>query len=301
MAEIREAVQLHKEYGLQWIANRYDKLKITLSRRNELIGKTLLAACLSAGLSTPAHCAEICTLVADAKTGHMLHQSGPGCDTPYSPASTFKLALAFMGFETGILKAPDVPAVPYDPATDAYYKIWRQTHTPETWLKHSVIWYSQFLTKDMGKEQFQAFVDGFDYGNRDLSGDPGENNGLTRAWLSSSLQITPIQQLAFLHKIAGQALPVSSETQQSVRATVQVFEAAGNWKLQGKTGTSFVLGANGTRTKSQTGWFIGWAEKADQKVVFVRLTHETNPQKTVASQRTKSSVLAQLDHWVVGQ
>ena len=43
-----------------------------------------------------------CTLIADAQTGAVLVQQGP-CDQRNSPASTFKVALAVMGYQSGTL------------------------------------------------------------------------------------------------------------------------------------------------------------------------------------------------------
>ncbi|ASX27927.1 hypothetical protein BA173_03570 [Rickettsia sp. MEAM1 (Bemisia tabaci)] len=53
----------------------------------------------------------------------------------------------------------------------------------------------------------------FSYGNQDTSGDKGKNNGLTNAWLSSSLEISPEEQIAFLQKLAADQLPVSLKAQ----------------------------------------------------------------------------------------
>ncbi|WP_410016997.1 penicillin-binding transpeptidase domain-containing protein [Pseudomonas sp. 7P_10.2_Bac1] len=49
----------------------------------------------------------------------------------------------------------------------------------------------------------------FGFGNADLSGDPGGSNGLDRSWISSSLKISPLEQLHFQEKIARRELHVS--------------------------------------------------------------------------------------------
>ncbi|WP_395665412.1 penicillin-binding transpeptidase domain-containing protein [Methylocella sp.] len=50
---------------------------------------------------------------------------------------------------------------------------WRADVDPTSWLANSVVWYSQKLTRALGMETFQRYVDAFDYGDRNLSGDPG--------------------------------------------------------------------------------------------------------------------------------
>lgn len=135
-----------------------------------------------------------CTLVHKIGDPEPVFQQGELCDTAFSPASTFKLPLALLGFEQDLLQSSDTPAVAYTPEQNAPFKSWQQTITPRAWLKFSVVWYSQWLTRQMGYEAFKHNVDRLDYGNRDLTGTPGRDDGLTHAWLSTSLKITPTQQ-----------------------------------------------------------------------------------------------------------
>lgn len=61
-------------------------------------------------------------------------------------------------------------------------------------MKESCVWYSQVLTKELGMKKFQDYVTKFSYGNMDLSGDKGQKNGLTHAWVASSLRISAEEQ-----------------------------------------------------------------------------------------------------------
>ncbi len=218
-------------------------------------------------LAPGAMAAEACTLVVDTGNGQEVYRSGDRCDEPFSPASTFKLALALMGFDSGLLEGPDAPVIPYDPAFDAPYESWRTTVTPTIWLRDSVVWYSQTLTRRLGMGRLQAYVDAFDYGNRDLSGDPGENNGLTAAWLGSSLRISARDQVAFLRKIWLRQVPVGIEAHDRLFATAQWFEGSDGWRIEAKTGSALPRDMNGR----QLGWFAGWMEKNGQAYVFARL------------------------------
>ena len=140
----------------------------------------------------------LCTLILRAVDGATILQDGAHCDTRYSPASTFKLPLALIGFDTGHLSAPEAPLIPYDPAINATMQAWRAPTSPRRWLRYSVVWYSQWLTARLGMADFQSHIDALAYGNRDLSGDPAARTACRHAWLSSSLKISPREQLAFL-------------------------------------------------------------------------------------------------------
>ncbi len=236
-----------------------------------------------------------CTLLVDAATGDVRVKQGDGCDVRNSPASTFKVALSVMGFDADILQDAHAPAWPYKEEYKAWRESWKQTTDPTYWLKESVVWYSQQLTLKLGMERFQRFVDGFDYGNRDLSGDPGRHNGLTRAWLSSSLQISPAEQIAFLRKLLAHKLPVSARAQAMTMEIMPTFQVAEGWMVQGKTGTGSQRKADGTLDDDrQFGWFVGWARKGDRQLVFARLIKDHEHIESTAGFRARDTLLADL-------
>src|SRR5690606_6997768 len=104
--------------------------------------------------------------------------------------------------------SPDQPAWPFREGYADWNPKWRQTTTPRTWMRDSVVWFSQRTTEEIGKDRFAAYVKAFGYGNQDVSGDKGKANGLTNAWLSSSLQISPDEQVAFITRMIEGDLPV---------------------------------------------------------------------------------------------
>lgn len=251
----------------------------------------LLLACAGA----PVRAREACTLVYDPGGKAMLYESGAECEMPFSPASTFKLTLALIGFDSGLLQGPSRPVVPYDPALQARYASWRKATTPRSWLKHSVVWYSQRLTSQLGMDRFQDYVDRLDYGNRDLSGAPGANNGLTHAWLGTSLKLTPRQQAMYLGRIVTRDLPLSSSAFDLLDQSIERFETSdAQLAVVGKTGTAWATDGQGERTGEQYGWFVGWTRDARDPIVFVRINVETDPKKGAASSRTKAEILRTL-------
>lgn len=99
--------------------------------------------------ATGAQADETCTLLVEAAAGRVIHESGD-CATRNSPASTFKLPLAVMGFDAGILKDPHAPVWPYRAEYRASRDEARRDADPTWWLKESIVWYSQQLTLKLG-------------------------------------------------------------------------------------------------------------------------------------------------------
>jgi beta-lactamase class D len=237
----------------------------------------------------------VCTLLVEAASGKVLERQGGQCETRNSPASTFKIALAVMGYDAGVLVDAHTPAWPYKAEYEAWMESWKKTTDPTSWLRDSVVWYSQEITRRLGSERFQQYVDWFDYGNRDLSGDPGQNNGLTRAWLSSSLKISPTEQVAFLRKLLSRQLPVSNRAIDQTMAALPQFPLPDDWIAHGKTGGGFQPGPKSEPDHDrQFGWFVGWAQKGDRTVIFARLIKDDARNEAAAGLRARDSVLSDL-------
>ena len=141
------------------------------------------------------------------------------------------------------------------------------------------------------------YVNTFDYGNKDLSGDPGKNNGLTRAWLSSSLKITPLQQLLFLQKLLAHELPVKQETYQFIEPLFKQNSTDGKFDLYGKTGTVVSpVDKNGAKLEDrQFGWFVGWVQKHDKKFIFVNLVNEPKQEGVFSGPKAKADIQSRLE------
>lgn len=65
-----------------------------------------------------------------------------------------------------------------------------------------------------------------------------------------------------------------------------------------KRARRFQRDVDGTRSKRQLGWFVGWVERDDAKFVFARLNKEDQPQSGYAGSRTKESMLRDLNSLV---
>ncbi|MES2309456.1 MAG: class D beta-lactamase [Verrucomicrobiota bacterium] len=235
-----------------------------------------------------------CRLIIEAESGQQIVREGP-CEIRRTPASTFKIPLALMGFDTGVLQDETHPLWNYRESYQAMRVEERQATDPTSWLKHSVIWYSQKLTQTVGMTTFQKYVNQFHYGNGNLIGNPGKKDGLTQAWLGSSLEISPDEQVSFLQKLLNRNLGVSEKAYQKTAAILPRFVSSTGWTFIGKTGSVSQKRADGTLDKSrQIGWFVGWAEKDNRRVIFAQLLVDETPQKEYGGPRARESLMQAL-------
>jgi beta-lactamase class D len=251
----------------------------------------VLAAGL-AGSTAEAH--VVCTVLADAASNSVLLQQGD-CTNRVTPASTFKIAISLMGYDSGFLQDEHAPALPFRDGYASWRPSWRQTTDPTHWIAESVVWFSQQVTQSFGEARFQRYVDAFDYGNKDLSGNAGKHDGLTEAWLSASLRISPLEQVAFLRKLVDRQLPV---TDHAIEMTSRITLAAtlpGGWEVHGKTGTGAPPAPGGGLDEAHSyGWYVGWAVKGARKVVFARLMQDDEAMEEPAGLRTRAAFLDEL-------
>lgn len=210
------------------------------------------------------------------KNGVVVSKVGD-CDAQHPPCSTFKVALALMGFDAGILEDKDNPRWSFKPEYEANFQSWYKPemgikygwhgeHTPSTFMQNSVVWFSHQITQRLGKDKFQAYVNKLNYGNQDVSGTQGQDDGLLNSWLETSLRISPREQVDLLEKMLAGNLNLSKEAQQMTAEIMIKRDLDGKqiewdgWKLYGKTG-----GGTGCNR-----WFIGWVEKGTDKIVFAQ-------------------------------
>ncbi|MDI6027089.1 class D beta-lactamase [Corticibacterium sp. UT-5YL-CI-8] len=251
----------------------------------------LLAALALLVAASAAQARDVCTVVADARSGKVLLQDGD-CESRVTPASTFKLALAVIGYEAGVLTDAHAPVLPFKKGyADWGGDAWRQPTDPARWMQYSVVWYSQRIAEILGRARLEDYAKRFGYGNSDFSGDPGKDNGLERAWISSSLKISPLEQTAFLRKLVTGKLPIRPGVLDKTRAVVETA-SAGGWRVSGKTGSAYPRHTDGSFNRAAGwGWYVGWAEKGDATLVFARLTQDEKRQSVSAGLRTRDALM----------
>jgi beta-lactamase class D len=219
--------------------------------------------------------------------GQVLKSEGD-CASAYAPESTFKIALSLIGFDSSILKSESKPSWSLPEGTDPYINVCKGDHDPRTWMRDSCLWYSRILTTKLGMEKFKDYVTEFSYGNMDLTG------GLTSAWVSSSLKISPEGQADFLQKVVDRKLSLSSPSYDKTKQVMFIQEMAGGWKLYGKTGNGKQFDKDGRKTDLQHGWFVGYIEKGNRRIVFASHMVDNEKQSTFASFRARNDALIKL-------
>ncbi len=256
-----------------------------------------LLACLFAS-TTPASAATSFL----AREGDEVLAAEGDLATRRAPCSTFKIAISLMGYDAGILMDETHPVRPYDESQNVAYDMWKQPHDPVMWMRNSCVWYSQATTRELGMERFKAYVDRLGYGNRDVSGrrgpsgSGGTDDGLTRSWLSSSLAISPQEEVDFIGRLVRSELPVSAHAQEMTRRILFVQDMQGGWKLYGKTGSGVRLLPDGTRVEDrQVGWFVGWARNGDGRtVLFAHLLEDEDDNPAPAGRRSRDAAIVKV-------
>ena len=200
-----------------------------------------------------AYSAEENFLLVNDTSNETVLRLGPHTHQRMSPCCTFNIALSLMGYDAGILKDEKDPIWPFQAGYEDDYDSWKTSQTPLSWMKHSAVWYSKLLATQVGLETMQSYLTLFDYGNRDLTG------GLTKHWLSSSLKISPAEQVKFIQKLIHTNLPISKEAFEKTKILLFKEELPEGWKLYGKTGKGSFSDPEGQRLEIV--WFVGWVEK----------------------------------------
>jgi Beta-lactamase class D len=199
-------------------------------------------------------------------------------DDRQPPYSTFKVALALMGFDAGILENKESPKWAFKAEYEKNFQNWYtrekglkyhwcQDHTPATFMRYSVVWFSHQITQRLGLERFQDYIVRLNYGNQDVRGTLGKNDGLYNSWLGTSLQISPREQVELLENLRANKLDISKEAQAKTREVMDRGEEWNGWKLYGKTGGG----------SDAIGWFVGWIEKNGQQIVFAQYLDLNDP------------------------
>ncbi len=222
--------------------------------------------------------------------GKVVKQIG-ACDIRHSPFSTFKIPLAVMGFDSGILISSNDPEVKFtteiDKAYVTYYNpnkyptmlLWKRDQTPQSWIRNSTVWYSRYITHKLGIAKLQHYLDEFAYGNKNISHCTekcNNYNGLMDAWLGNSLKISPSEQVEFLEKLATKTLHVTQDAQEKAVKLIKMETIYDDFQLYGKTGGGM-----------DSGWFIGWAEKANKRIIFAQYIEQKEDSLITAGKMAK--------------
>lgn len=168
-------------------------------------------------------------------------------ETPFTPASTFKIPHALFALDAGIIE-DEFQKIPWD-GVKRSYPAWNADQDLRSSMRHSAVWvYEEFANK-IGIEQEREYLEKTNYGNADPS-------GAAPFWIDGNLLISAHQQVAFLRNLYRNKLPFPLADQRLVK-DIMINEAGKDWIIRAKTGWSGTLG-----------WWVGWVERPDGAVFF---------------------------------
>lgn len=202
---------------------------------------------------------------------------GSFCKQRFTACSTFKVPLALMAFDSGVLKDEKVK-LKWD---EHEYSIasWNRDHDAESWMKDSVVWYSQKLTPKLGMQKIKKYLKNFHYGNQDFSA------GLETAWLTvasflqdpnqkkGSLKISAEEQVEFMKAFWSEKIHVSKKAYELTKKIIYLEDSPKGYRLHGKTGSGF----QDKEMIFRNGWFIGHLAKDEEEYIVVTSTADITP------------------------
>ncbi len=190
--------------------------------------------------------------------------------TRFTPASTFKMANALIGLQTGIVSDENM-SIPWDGVVRTN-KDWNKTLTLKEAFKVSSVPYFQEVARRIGKDTMQQWIDSLSYGNKNIQGP------VDSFWLNNQLKISPDEQLGFLKKLYFDQLPFRKTVQLAVR-DMMLQEDNTLYKLSYKTGWGF------DEQKNNIGWVAGWIEENRHVYFFVTLVKSPDANLDMKSAR----------------
>lgn len=199
-------------------------------------------------------------IVVDHARGEVIVIGSEWVDRDFLPASTFKIPHALIALETGALASAE-EVIPWD-GTERDIAPWNADHTLATAICESVVPFFQETARRIGRERMQAALDGFAYGNRDISGP------IDTFWLDGALRISPREQVAFLERFTSGEVAIAPRNAAAVRAAL-IREVGAGYVLHAKTGWA-------ARGAPDVGWFVGWVERREGRATFA-LVMERSP------------------------
>lgn len=173
-------------------------------------------------------------------------------ETPYVPASTFKIPNSLIALETGALRDQH-EIIPWG-GEPQRRKEWEKDMALGEAIRVSNLPAFQEIARRIGPARMQAGVDKLGYGNRRIG------DVVDRFWIDGPLEISAVEQAEFVAKLALRRLPISARSQEIVRDALRL-EQQGDAVLYGKTGWH-----NGQ--KPWIGWLVGWVERAGKVQSF---------------------------------
>lgn len=234
---------------------------------------------------------DVCILLVNARTGVTESAWNENrCRERFPACSTFKVPLALMAFDAGILR--DEKQVMQWDSQPRLLDAWNRDHNAETWMRESVVWFSQRLTPILGETKIKKYLADFHYGNENIAA------GLTDAWLKTpdnqqgALGISAFEQVAFFRRLFDDNLPVSAHAAELSKKIISLETSPRGYQLSGKTGSNTYEADRNRRL----GWFVGHLQRGEEEYIAATNFSDTKPtaDKTFGGKAAKEITKAYL-------
>lgn len=188
----------------------------------------------------------------DVDAQRLIGHNRARAETRFAPASTFKIANSLIGLAVGAVDSVD-EILPYG-GQPQFLKTWERDMGLREAIKISNVPIYQELARRIGLARMSDGVASLGYGNAEIG------DAVDRFWLDGPLQISAVEQTAFLTRLARDELPFPPNAMAKIREIVQQ-EQAGDRTLYGKTGW---LNA----PNPGVGWWVGWVTNGNRLYSF---------------------------------
>jgi len=205
-----------------------------------------------------------------------------------SPYSTFKIISALMGIHADVIES-QASTMNYN-GTQYPVPEWNDNLSLDKAFNTSCVWFFRQVIDAVGEGSVQQGLEELQYGNCDISEWRGSGaNGMEELngfWLNSSLKISPMEQVQVLSAIfEGESIYSANEV--IILKDIMYIEDVNGKKIYGKTGT----GADGEA------WFVGFAEKNDEREYFAIYLNDNNQSETVSGNAAKA-IAIEIIHYI---
>ncbi len=143
-------------------------------------------------------------------------------------------------------------------------EVWNKNHTLESAFEVSCVWCYQEIARLVGAEHYELALTDLDYGNQTM----GDRVDLF--WLDGSLQISAVEQIAFLRKLYNDELPFQRE-HIDILKEIMVTQRTEHHTIYAKAGWA--------ATKPQVAWYVGFVESGEDTWLFATNMRVDNPEQ----------------------
>ncbi|MEV2278057.1 penicillin-binding transpeptidase domain-containing protein [Nocardiopsis sp. NPDC049922] len=196
------------------------------------------------------------------------------------PASTFTLVSSVIALQTGAVADVD-EVVPHGGGPQPVPGRERGMSMREALPASNAPVYRE-IARRVGHDRMAAWVDRFDYGNRAI----GDEERVDRFWSEGPLEVSPMEQTAFLASLARAELPVEDRHLGAVREIARV-DRIGDHALFAETGW-------GATVEPSPGWWVGWVEHGEDVHTFALRVYVEDGSQLESCERIGRELLVEL-------